>query len=454
MTEAPARAVLVGVQLPGVTDTSFKASLDELERLAETLGYEVVGRVTQSRAGLSRAAVIGRGKLAELAHWTAGTGVVPRHTAPLQKKDEHEEDLAEEEDEAFEAMGAPRPEEERAHVVLLDHDVSPSQAKNLQAAAGVTVLDRTAVILEIFWRHAKTRAAKLEVEIARLAYMTPRLREGVGRRERRGGGIGGRGAGESSAELDRRKVRDRIAQLRKELESIAQHEDKQRARRTVQNVVALVGYTNAGKSSLMRRLSGHEVYVADKLFATLGVTVRALEPPTAPPILVTDTVGFIKDLPHDLVASFRATLESAKDADFLLHLIDGSDPDHEKQMEVTTRILAELSIPSQRILHVFNKRDRLDEAQLEALRALHPDAVFISTRSDDDVLLVRAAIVEAFERHMSEVTFFVPYARHALVAELHATCRVLQELHEDEGTRVTVLGLPQVLEPLKRSLAI
>lgn len=451
MTETPARAVLVGVQLPEVTDAAFKASLDELERLAETLGYEVIGRVTQARAGLSRAAVIGRGKLQELARYTGGSGEVPKHTAPTQKKDLDEEEEEQEPQEEG-APDAPLPEEQRAHVVILDHDVSPSQAKNLQAAAGVTVLDRTAVILEIFWRHAKTRAARLEVEIARLSYLTPRLREGVGRRERQGGGIGGRGAGESAAELDKRKVRDRIAQLRKELEAIAEQERKQRARRSLQNVVALVGYTNAGKSSLMRRLCGQEVYVADKLFATLGITVRALEPPTTPPILVTDTVGFIKDLPHELVASFRATLESARDADFLLHLIDASDPDHDKQVEVTRTILDELEIPPQRILRVFNKMDRVSPEDAAVLAERHPDAFFMSTKVDGDITRVRAAVVEAFERHMSRDTFFVPYARHALVAELHATCRVLDEQHEDEGTRITVLGLPQALAPVRAAL--
>jgi len=206
------------------------------------------------------------------------------------------------------------PSEPRAQVVLVDHDLTPTQQRNLERATGADVLDRTSVILEIFYRHARTREARLQVEIARLKYLAPRLREASGGGDRVRGGIGGKGAGETALELDRRRIRDRIAELRHELSQIEGGARTRRERRSDLPTVALVGYTNAGKSSLMRPLTTTDVYVADKLFATLDTTVRRLQPPTEPPILVTDTVGFIKKLPHDLVASFRSTLDEAGDA--------------------------------------------------------------------------------------------------------------------------------------------
>ena len=232
--------------------------------------------------------------------------------------------------------------------MLVDHDLTPTQQRNLEKATGADVLDRTSVILEIFHRHAKTREARLQVEIARLRYLAPRLREGGGGGDRVRGGVGGKGAGESALELDRRRIRDRIAELKHELSRIEGGAKTRRERRSELPTVALVGYTNAGKSSLMRALTSTEVYVADKLFATLDTTVRRLVPPTEPPILVTDTVGFIKKLPHDLVASFRSTLDEAGDADLLLHVVDAGDPAHADQLAVTREVLAEIGADSGR----------------------------------------------------------------------------------------------------------
>src|SRR5262249_27719198 len=284
------RAVLLGVALPGVDDAELASSLDELARLAKTLGLQVVGRVTQRRARLDPGAVVGAGKLKELAEWTGGTGVVP--VGPRKKRSDDDEVGSEEEEDA--AEDSARSEADRAGLVLVDHELTPSQARNLERATGAEVLDRTAVILAIFQRHARSREARLQVEIARLAYIAPRLRETGGGRDREGGGIGGRGAGESASELDRRKVRDRIAELRAELAAIEREAGTRRVRRAQANRVALVGYTNAGKSSWMRALTGSDVRVEDKLFATLGTTVRALAPPGATHVLVSDTVGFIK----------------------------------------------------------------------------------------------------------------------------------------------------------------
>ena len=283
----PLQAVLVAVQVQGVEDGAFAASVAELHRLARTLGLVVAASITQKRTSFHPGTVIGSGKLKEL---QALTGTP-----------DGDGDGDGDGDEAT-TTGDPQGDAKRIKVVLVDHDISPSQARNLEKATGAEVMDRTAVILEIFRRHAHSRVAKTQVEIVRLQYMAPRMRETGASKERQRGGIGGKGAGESGLELDRRKIRDRIAELTDELASLAAEQATQRARRHDMNRVALVGYTNAGKSTLMRALTGSEVYVADKLFATLDTTVRTLLPESRPRILVSDTVGFIDKLPHGLVA--------------------------------------------------------------------------------------------------------------------------------------------------------
>lgn len=443
------RAIIVGVQLPDVSDEEHQSSLTELSRLAHTLGLEVIGRVSQKRLYLSKAAVIGRGKLKELARYTGGKGIIP---SPALNKPELKELRDQEDDDDEEEEGEPAdmlPEDRRANVVLVDHDVSPSQAKNLEKAVGAEVFDRTSIILSIFQRHARTREAKLEVEIAHLAYMAPRLRELGGGGDRQRGGIGGRGAGESSTELDKRKVRDRIAELRRELEAIEKTSKIRRQKRSEQSTVALVGYTNAGKSSLMRGLTESEVYVADKLFATLDTTVRALRPETKPRILVSDTVGFIKKLPHGLVASFRATLDAASDSDLLLHVVDASDPAFQAQIDVTRDLLKEIRAGALPALMVLNKIDRVEPLMRTALAARFPGAVMMSAKEPEDLVMLRQKIIDFFESAMIDGEILIPYAKGALVSEIHETCRVLKESHEDEGTRLTVRARPHIIERLK-----
>ncbi len=392
------RAVIVGVQLPDVSDEEHESSLVELGRLAKTLGLAVIGRVTQKRAALSKASVVGRGKLLEIARYTGGSGVIPSPVPHKDVKNLYVRGDDDEDDDAPEQKVEALPPEQRAKVVLIDHDVTPSQARNLQRAVEAEVLDRTTVILAIFQRHAKTREAKLEVEIARLQYMAPRIRENASGGDRQRGGIGGRGAGESTLELDRRKVRDRIAELRGELERIEATARTRRHRRSDQNTVALVGYTNAGKSSLMRALTGSDVYVADKLFATLDTTVRVLRPETRPRILVSDTVGFIKKLPHGLVASFRATLEAAAEAHLLLHVVDASDPAQNEQIEVTRTLLREIGAGEAPALVILNKIDRVDEVGRAILGRSHPEGILMSAYDPSDVEMLRARIVAFFER--------------------------------------------------------
>ena len=342
----PLRAAVVAVQLPGVDDQAFAASIAELRRLGRTLGVNVVATVTQRRQTLHPAALFGSGKLAEL------QALVGRTAAEIAgDEDDEEVEAIDASDDDGSELDDPTVELEASEdvpglapieAVLVDHDISPSQARNLEKATGVEVLDRTAVILEIFRRHARSRAAKAQVEIVRLQYMVPRLREQGKGKDRQRGGIGGKGAGESSLELDRRKIRDRIAELTRELEAMAEEQRTQRARRRDMSRVALVGYTNAGKSTLMRALTGSEVLVADRLFATLDTTVRPLVPATRPRVLLSDTVGFIDKLPHGLVNSFKSTLDEALEAGLLLQVVDASDPNFERQLEVTTEVLAEI----------------------------------------------------------------------------------------------------------------
>jgi GTPase len=436
------RAVLVGVQLPETADEAFESSLVELNRLADTLGLEVVARVTQRRTSLSPGAVLGEGKLRELAAFTGGPGFVQGYVKPGTEKETREE---------LEGEEAPG-ETARATVVLVDHDLSPSQMRNLEKATEAEVLDRTSVILAIFQRHARTREAKMQVEIARLAYAAPRLREAGAGQDRQRGGVGGKGAGESSLELDRRKIRDRIAELRAELEHVKRESDTRRSRRSESDTVALVGYTNAGKSSLMRALTGDEAYVADQLFATLDTTVRSLKPEVKPRILVSDTVGFIKKLPHDLVASFRSTLEEAKDASLLLHLVDASDAAFRDQYRVTREVLEEIGAGGGPSLLVLNKADQLSEEQRTALCDEYPDAVLMSARSPEDVSRLHARIARFFEDGMEEEEFLIPYDAQRHVAMLHARSRVLDEQYCDEGTRVRVKAPPSILGSLRREI--
>ena len=337
-------------------------------------------------------------------------------------------------------------------MVLVDHDITPSQARNLERATGAEVLDRTAVILEIFQRHAHTREARLQVEIARLAYLAPRLRESGGGRDRRGGGIGGKGAGESQIELDRRKVRDRIAELRRELVAIEREGATRRRRRAAQPTVAIVGYTNAGKSSLMRALTGSEILVADQLFATLDTTVRALQPETRPRILISDTVGFIKKLPHDLVASFRSTLQEARDAALLVQVADAADPAMAAQIEVTQQVLAEIDAADVPRMLVLNKIDKIDEPRRAALVQAYPEAVLLSAKSPADVAMLHQRIVAFFEAEMIEEELLVPYARQRMVSEIHASCRVLSEAYDDSGARLRVRAHPDVVARLRANL--
>jgi GTP-binding protein HflX len=440
--------VLVGVQLSGVSDEEHAADLAELGRLVRTLGYDVGATLSQRRDSLAPAAVVGEGKLKELAELTGGDGVIPSGATPRKSKARARRSAGEgahAEDDRGEEGDDPSG---RPALVVVDHEITPTQARNLERATGASVLDRSGVIVEIFHRHAKSREARLQVEIARLNYVAPRLRESANSERQ-----AGRGAGESALELDRRKVRDRIAELKEELEVIQKRDDSRRKGREGQLRVALVGYTNAGKSSLMRALTGSDVLVQDKVFATLDTTVRALQPETKPRILVSDTVGFIKKLPHDLVASFRSTLDEAHEASLLLYVVDASDPAHEAQLEVTRTVLGEIgagAVPSKLVL---NKCDRLDEEARDALRQAHPDAILLSARDPADIATLRQTITRFFEEAMADEELLIPYDKQRLLGAVYEEARVLSEEYDERGARLRVRALPATLERLRHLVA-
>jgi GTP-binding protein HflX len=469
MTSDPAvrpLAVLVSVQLPGTDDVQHQADIAELGRLVHTLGYDVVGTVTQKRDSLAAAAVVGEGKLLELAEYTGGDGVVGTSAKEVKTKartrwaaeaageddrDDDSDDDGDSDDDSDSDSDSDSDREgggRRATVVVVDHEISPSQARNLEKATGAEVLDRTGVIVDIFHRHARSREARLQVEIARLTYVAPRLRESPGGKERQRG----KGAGEAAIELDRRKIRDRIAELKEELEAIQKQQDNRRYARRDQLRVALVGYTNAGKSSLMRALTGSDVLVADKLFATLDTTVRALVPETKPRILVSDTVGFIQKLPHDLVASFRSTLDEALEASLLLYVVDASDPTYEAELTVTREVLTEIGANTVPSLLLLNKVDRLSPEERVSLGRKHPDAIFLSAHAKEDVASLRQKIIDHFEGTMVDEELVIPYSKQSLLGAVYENSRVLEETYDEAGTHLRVRALPAEIARLKKTL--
>ena len=422
------RALIVAVQLDGVSDTEFNSSLVELAELAKTLGMEVVGQFTQKRASFDSAAYIGVVKREEIRQFLEG----PQEAS----------------DDAIE-------------FVLVDHEISPSQALNLENEVGCEVMDRTVVILEIFHRNASSHAARIQVEIARLTYMAPRLREAAKREGpsgRQRSGTGGRGSGQSRSEMDSRKVRDRIAELQKEIDAMEAGRETQRAQRHGQTAlaqVALVGYTNAGKSTLMRALTGKDVLVANKLFATLDTKVRTLHPETVPKILVSDTVGFIKNLPHDLVASFKSTLDEALNASLLLHIIDAGDPGYEAQLEVTDKVLAEIGADTVPRIRVFNKIDYLIDAAAQAERTAelqinYPGCIVLSAQREGDIKNLHQTIVQFFQKDLIESEIFLPWSAQELRGEIFAACDVLEERADATGAFFRLRATPDIVARLSK----
>lgn len=395
----PERAILMGVDWRE-SNWPIDRSLDELERLADTAGAVVVARLTQRLERPIPKSYIGSGKVEEL------RGLVQRLDAD---------------------------------VVIFDDDLTPSQQSYLERALGepTKIIDRTALILDIFGLHARTREGRLQVQLAQLQYLLPRLRGMWSHlaKEQTRGGIGSRfGQGESQLEVDRRMIRNRIAALRKELKGLEKRRDVQSKWRASSPAfrVALAGYTNAGKSSLLNRLTGSDVLAQDKLFATLDPTTRSYELPGGRAITVTDTVGFIQKLPHSLVEAFKSTLSEVRDADLILKVVDISDDDHARQLDAVDRVLREVEAGERPSVTVFNKVDLLAPLELESLERRIPDAVFFSARTGYGLaaLLERVALEASASDEL--ISCEIPYREGALVAAIRKQGSVLSESYLDD----------------------
>lgn len=411
-TEDKERVLVVSVQLAADTARSVERSLEELKRLVTTAGGVVVESVIQKRQRPDPAMYIGRGKAAEIARLVA---------------------------------------ELEVSLVAFDGELSGSQQRNLEKEVSCRVVDRTGVILDIFSQHARTKEAKNQVELASLEYLATHLTRRWTHLERQKGGIGLRGVGEKQIELDRRLIRARISKLKLELEHFNRDRATQRLHRGDKFLrVAIVGYTNAGKSTLMNRLTASEVYVDDRLFATLDSTVRLIDPKTRPPILLSDTVGFIEKLPHSLVASFRSTLQEVLEADLLLHVVDLSADTFANQIEVTNEVLKEIGAGEKPSLLVFNKADMVKEVFLpKILERSYIGSVVVSAFRPDDMVRTRNAIYDFFEQDMVELELVVPYQDTWLQSQIHEYSKVLEKEYLEDGAHFRIRVMKSTASWLK-----
>lgn len=411
-TEVPQEtAVLMGLALPSIPTWEAEESLDELARLADTAALAVVDKVMQVRRRIDPTYYIGKGKALELKELAARTG---------------------------------------ADMIIFDNDLSPAQMRNLETLTEMRILDRSALILDIFALHARTRTAQLQVELAQLNYLLPRLTRQWSHLSRQAGGgaisgmgaAGVRGPGETQLETDRRLIRGRIGVLQRELQRISGQMATGRKGRQEEFRVALVGYTNAGKSTLMRALSGADVLIQDQLFATLDSTTRAVDLDASHKILLTDTVGFIKRLPHHLFASFRATLEETIEADLLLHVVDLSHPHYDHQLETVQGVLNDLGVEDLPTLLVYNKIDQVGdgdevEAHIEAA-ARQPDRVAVSALTGAGLDTLRDKIRYYNQEHEVTLDLRIPQAEGRLLSQLHEQGEILEQTYDPQDVHLRV----------------
>jgi GTP-binding protein HflX len=399
------RVVLAGVWSEGTAEDA-ENSLRELAALAETAGSQVLDGLLQRRPRPDPSTYLGSGKARELRDVVIATG---------------------------------------ADTVIADTELSPSQRRSLEDIVKVKVIDRTALILDIFAQHAKSREGKAQVELAQMEYLLPRLRgwgesmsRQAGGRVAGGEGIGSRGPGETKIELDRRRIRTRMAKLRREIKDMRKSRDTKRSgrRRAEVPAVAIAGYTNAGKSSLLNRLTGAGVLVENALFATLDPTVRRAQTEDGRLYTLTDTVGFVRSLPHQLVEAFRSTLEEVGDADLLLHVVDGSHSDPEGQIAAVREVLGEVGAKDLREIVVINKADLADEEVLARLTLREPHSIVISARTGEGLDKLAELVADSLPRPQVSVDVLVPYDRGDLVSRVHRDGQVLTEEHTASGTRM------------------
>ena len=415
------RVLLVGVWTVGGAEAAER-SLAELAALAETAGSEVLDGVIQRRDRPDPATYVGSGKVAEIRELVIHTG---------------------------------------ADTVICDGELSPSQLRNLEQKLKIKVVDRTALILDIFAQHASSREGKTQVELAQLNYLVPRLRgwgESLSRQAggRAGGGVGLRGPGETKLETDRRRIRSRIAKLRRELAHMGGTRQTQRRSRDRNGVpsVAIAGYTNSGKSSLLNALTGAGVLVQDALFATLDPTVRQARTQDGREFTLSDTVGFVRHLPHQLIEAFRATLEEVSGSDLILHVVDGADADPIGQINAVHEVLGEIDALDVPEIIVVNKTDAMTAEAVTRLRATLPEALWISARTGDGMDVLRDRLALALPRPEVAVEVLLPYDRGDLVARVHRDGEVLTEVHEATGTRLCARVGPELAAVLSNHAAL
>lgn len=392
------KAILVGLYSAEIDRTVATEHLDELEQLVMTAGGVTVRKILQNRKRPDPATYIGKGKLNDLAS-LAGT--------------------------------------DEADLIIFDDDLSPTQSRNIQKATDAKVIDRSGIILDIFAGRAKTSAAKMQVELAQLQYLLPRLTRLWTHLSRQKGGIGTKGPGETQIETDRRLIGKRIATLKEKLEKLDRQRTTQRKGREQIPRAALVGYTNAGKSTLMNALTSTNVLAEDKLFATLDATVRRLDM-AGQTFLLSDTVGFIRKLPHNLIESFKSTLDEIREADILIHLVDGSSPVLDDYIDVVNATLKELEVDKKPTLMVFNKADRITDPQrMMELRNQYPQAIFISAEQRVGLQRLEEEIVRHLNQEFITKSALLPLQDYKTVASIHDIAEVLDKRYEDDGIHIT-----------------
>jgi GTP-binding protein HflX len=406
-------AIVVGIQLAN-DGQQVGDDLDELESLLETLGIRAEGRVIQKRQKLTASFLIGSGKAEEIRDLVLATS---------------------------------------SRLVVVDHPLSGPQIRNLEEVTGCQVLDRSGVILDIFARHAKTNQAKTQVEIAQLEYLLPRLSGAWTHFQRQtGGGVRARGMGEKQIEIDRRRARERIARLHKRLEAIQKERETQRKARKNEIKVAIVGYTNSGKTSVMKGLTRATMEGKDALFATLDANIRTIDPNTRPKILLSDTVGFIRNLPHSLVDSFKSTLEEVVDADLLLHVVDIAHANYSTQMETTTQVLKEIGAGEIPTILVFNKIDMVDDQFLtRILRKKYSGCIVVSAHLSDDMVALRHHVFEYFETKFRQVDMMVQADDQTALSLIYKWCVIVDADYQTQGiVRFTIRAADATIAKLNR----
>ena len=387
------KTILVGIKLPG-NPSSSEILLDELKGLAVTAEYDPVAELTQRLNEINPKTFIGRGKVEELKH-----AVI--HHSP--------------------------------EVVIFDEELSPRQNRELEKILKCRVIDRPWLILEIFSHHARTREAKTQVELARLKYSLPRLTKMWGHLSRQRGGIGMKDVGETQIQLDQRMIRNEIHKLEKKLKQIDREKKTQRKSRQGTFKVALVGYTNVGKSSLMNKLTGANTLVENKLFATLDPTVRKIKKNFPYPVLLSDTVGLINKLPHDLVASFKSTLDEVRDADLLIHVVDISHPEYKNQLQTTDDLLIQMGMDKIEVILVFNKIDSIEDIEiLEKAHENFPSAVSISCKKNEGIDVLRQKIIIQYEKRLSPYLMELEHSQAGIISQIRKFALIVKEDYKED----------------------